>query len=134
MNNLPATEQSEVQQQDSAEPHIDTESVRSLENDRKQIEPPLPSDAAGRSKIKDIAIAVSSVISAVAIPIVGYWVSSAVKNKEIEGKFVELAVSILKEEPKSSQLNLRQWATDIINHYSGVRLSDKAASDLINRT
>src|SRR4051812_6194934 len=98
------------------------------------LEPQLPSDKVARSRFKDIAIAVSSVISAVAIPIVGYWVSSAVKNKEIEGKFVELAVSILKEEPKPSQLNLRRWATEIINHYSGISLSEAAASDLINRT
>jgi peptidoglycan L-alanyl-D-glutamate endopeptidase CwlK len=134
MSNLPATEQSEVREQGSAEPPIDTESVRPSEEDPKPIEPELPSDKATRSKIKDIAIAVSSVISAVAIPVVGYWVSSAVKNKEIEGKFVELAVTILKEEPKASQLNLRQWATEIINHYSGISLSKEAASDLINRT
>jgi peptidoglycan L-alanyl-D-glutamate endopeptidase CwlK len=92
------------------------------------------SDKGGRSRLKDFAIGASSVISAIAIPVVGYWVSSALKNKEIEGKFVELAVTILKEEPKPSQLNLRHWATEIINHYSGISLSKEAASDLINRT
>jgi LAS superfamily LD-carboxypeptidase LdcB len=85
------------------------------------------------TKVRDFAIAVSSVVSAIAIPVVGYWVSSALKNKEIEGKFVELAVSILKAEPTDAQRNLRVWATHVINNYSGVRLSDEASADLINK-
>jgi LAS superfamily LD-carboxypeptidase LdcB len=129
-----ATEQPDVKEQGSVEPETDSGSARPPQDEPKPIERQPSSDLPPRSRIKDIAIAVSSVISAVAIPFVGYWVSSAVKNKEIEGKFVELAVSILKEEPKPSQLNLRQWATDIINHYSGISLSKQAASDLINRT
>jgi hypothetical protein len=84
------------------------------------------------TKVRDFAIAVSSVVSAIAIPVVGYWVSSALKNKEIEGKFVELAVDILKAEPTDAQRNLRKWATQVINNYSGVRLSDEASKDLIN--
>lgn len=85
------------------------------------------------TKVRDFAIAVSSVVSAIAIPVVGYWVSSALKNKEIEGKFVELAVDILKAEPTDAQRNLREWATHVINNYSGVRLSAEASSDLINK-
>lgn len=86
------------------------------------------------ARIKDIALAISSILSAVAIPVVGYWVSSALKGKEIEGRFVELAVNILKTEPTESQRSLREWATDVINNYSGVRLSKEASADLIERT
>jgi peptidoglycan LD-endopeptidase CwlK len=100
--------------------------------------PPVVNDHVSHSdrlpRVKDLAIAISSILSAIAIPVVGYWVSSALKNKEIEGKFVELAVEILKSEPTANQKNLREWATDIINNYSGVRLSKEASSDLINKT
>ena len=85
------------------------------------------------TRIKDVAIAISSVFSAVAIPVVGYWFSSALKNREIEGKFVELAVQILKAEPTDSQRNLREWAIAVINNYSGVPLSHEVSSDLINK-
>jgi peptidoglycan LD-endopeptidase CwlK len=85
-------------------------------------------------QFRDLAVGISSVISAVAIPVVGYWVSAALKNKEIEGQFVELAVNILKEEPSANQRNLRKWATEVINKNSGVALSEEATSDLINRT
>ena len=129
-----ASEHPEVQPTDKPGSEEKSSAKQPSESKTQADEQSSHSAARPPSKLKDTAIAISSVISALAIPVVGYWVSSAVKNKEIEGKFVELAVNILKGEPTASQRNLREWATDIINRNSGVRLSKEATSDLINRT
>jgi predicted chitinase len=81
---------------------------------------------------------VSSVGSAVLIPIVllivGNQFSGALKERELQGKFVELAVSILRETPSEETRNLREWATQVINQYSGVQLSAATKKDLIENT
>jgi peptidoglycan LD-endopeptidase CwlK len=80
---------------------------------------------------KNIAIAMSSVVAAICVPVIGYWVSSAVKERETQGKFVELAVAILREDPTQQTENLRTWATTVINNYSGTPLNAETIKDLI---
>ena len=81
--------------------------------------------------------AITGGVSAVIIPIVLLWVgniySAALKERELEGQFVALAVSILREAPTDESRNLRKWATDVINEYSGVGLPEEARQDLIDR-
>jgi predicted chitinase len=88
--------------------------------------------------IWEMAKTVSSVASAVIIPIVllivGNQFSGAIKERELQGKFVELAVSILREKPSEETRNLRDWATQVINRYSGVPLSAATKKDLIENT
>ncbi|MDB6062590.1 MAG: sleB [Verrucomicrobiaceae bacterium] len=78
---------------------------------------------------------ISSIVSAVVIPvvvlIVGNNYSTATKERELQGKFVELAVAILREPPEKQAHNLRDWATQVITNYSGVPLSVEAKKDLI---
>ncbi|EPW5502306.1 TPA: hypothetical protein RQK06_004283 [Vibrio vulnificus] len=80
----------------------------------------------------------SSAIAAIVIPIVLLFVgnefTTATKERELQGKFVELAAQILREAPREETTNLRQWATDVINLYSGVQLSEQAQRDLIEQT
>lgn len=85
-------------------------------------------------RIKALAIAVSSITTAVALPLVGYWFTNALKEREIQGRFVELAVTILKEDPTPSNLGIRTWATQVINKYSGVSFDAKTTSELIDKT
>ena len=78
----------------------------------------------------------SPLIATIMIPmvlaIIGNQYTSAVKEREIQGKFVALAVDILKQKPSNENRNIREWSTNILNKYSGVRLSDAARNDLIN--
>ena len=56
----------------------------------------------------------SSIVSAIVLPIVLLWVGNnfnkAIKERELQGKFVELAVQILREQPDSQAEGLRTWA------------------------
>ena len=74
----------------------------------------------------------------VAIPIVvliiGSFANSSLKKKDIEVRMIELAVGILKEDPKAKDNPetppMRKWAIDIINEYSKVKLSDEVRKEL----
>jgi len=76
-------------------------------------------------------------ISAILISVMGVWVGNnytrAIKEREIQGKFVEIAVDILREPPQKEKWDLRTWATEIINRYSGVQLSESTKTDLIEK-
>lgn len=80
----------------------------------------------------------SGIVAAIIIPVVvlvvGNRYSAAIKERELEGKFVELAVSILKEQPDKQSRSLRDWATQVITRYSGVPLSEEAKKELIETT
>jgi N-acetylmuramoyl-L-alanine amidase len=84
-------------------------------------------------KIKSIA----SIVAMIAIPVViaylGNIFNRSVKEREVQGKFVELAINILNQQPTSENTNIRQWATEVINKYSGVPLTKETQEDLINK-
>jgi hypothetical protein len=84
------------------------------------------------------AKSVSSIASAVVIPVVLLWVgnsfTSAIKERELQGKFVELAVQILREEPEKQALGLRDWATQVLDKYSGIPFSNETKKALVERT
>jgi hypothetical protein len=84
------------------------------------------------------AKAASSIVAAVFLPIVllvvGNNYSGAIKERELQGRFVELAVDILKQPPTPDTRNLRDWATEVVSRYSGVELSPATRKDLIENT
>lgn len=82
-------------------------------------------------KLKAVAGVVSAVVIPVVLLVVGNWYSTAIKEREIESQFVELAVEILREEPRPETENLRRWATEVIDRYSGVTLPTQTRDDLI---
>lgn len=75
---------------------------------------------------------IATIVIPMVLAIIGNQYTSAVKEREVQGKFVVLAVDILKQKPSDGKRNIREWATNILNKYSGVRLSDAARDDLIN--
>jgi len=89
-------------------------------------------------EIWEKAKAVSSIIAAIFLPVVllvaGNTYSSAIKERELEGRFVELAIDILKQAPTDDTRNLRDWATEVVSRYSGVALSAATQKDLIEKT
>lgn len=90
------------------------------------------------TNVWEVAKSASTVLSAVALPIVlafvGNSVTSAVKEREIQGKFVELAVQILREQPSKQETGLREWATQVLNQFSGVPFSSETKKALIEST
>ena len=57
--------------------------------------------------------------------------SSSTAERGVEGRFVELAVTILTREPVEDERRLREWAASVLDRYSGVKLPDSARSDLV---
>jgi hypothetical protein len=82
-------------------------------------------------KVKILATTASIIIIPVVIAITGNMFSKSMKEKEIQSKFVELSLEILQEQPTDENRNIREWATDVINEYSGVKLKSSATKDLI---
>ena len=84
------------------------------------------------------ARAAASIVSAIVIPIVLLWIgnnfSTALKERELQGKFIELAVQILREEPTKQAAGLRDWATQVLNNYSGVPFTLETKRALIENT
>jgi len=82
----------------------------------------------------DISKIISSMIGVIIIPIViffsGKTYSDSVKESEIGLRYTELAIEILSNKPDSSQLNIRNWAIDILNHYSVIKLNDGVITEL----
>jgi hypothetical protein len=79
----------------------------------------------------------ATIFSLVAVPVVlaviGYFFNTALKEREVQGKFVELAVAILKEPPQEQTRPLRTWATKVIDQYSGVPLSAETKGALVDK-
>ena len=70
----------------------------------------------------------TSILATILIPsflgFVGHSYTAALKEREMEGKFVELAIDILRETPSPDKEPLRGWATKVIDQYSGVPLAE----------
>ena len=82
-------------------------------------------------KLKILSGAVAAVLVPVILLIVGQSYTAAIKEREVEAKFVELAISILKDRPNAGDASIREWATKVIDKYSGVELGDTAKQYLI---
>jgi hypothetical protein len=78
-----------------------------------------------------------SLIGIIAIPLVVVYVShsieKSIKNKELSAKYIEIAVSILKETPKEETKNLRNWAISIVNEHALIKLDKEILFELKNK-
>ena len=81
-------------------------------------------------KLRVSATVISAVLIPVVVAIIGYYVNTAIKGDELSLKYVELAVRVLQDAPRDETENLRNWAIDVINNYSDVRLSEDAKLEL----
>jgi len=62
--------------------------------------------------------------------LVGNSYSNALKEREIQIRYVELAPHP-GEGPTDKNINLREWAINVINSYSTVKLPKEAQSELL---
>ena len=78
--------------------------------------------------------AISGLIAAVIIPVVlafvGNMYTQAIKEREIQGRYVELALDILKSPPDDKNQHVRSWALKVVDRYSGVPLDSDAKNEL----
>lgn len=77
---------------------------------------------------------VANSVAILLVPIlVGYFgseINSAIKDKEIGQRYVELAIGILKGDPDKESPALREWAINIVNANSPVHLNPKVREEL----
>lgn len=75
-------------------------------------------------KLSALSAFLAAVLVPLAVALTGQKVSTALKEREMQGKFVELAVGILREPPKFTEVDsIRGWATGILSKYSGVAMT-----------
>ncbi len=78
----------------------------------------------------DKAKIIADILKIVVILYIGSLVNISLKSREIGLNYVQLATGILQNEPNEESKHLRNWAIDVINEYSKVRLNKKARNEL----
>lgn len=73
----------------------------------------------------------AAVIIPLALALIGNWYSTAVKEKDTQIRYVELAIRILSQEPSKQTENIRNWAVQVINFYSDVKIGDETKEELL---
>ena len=74
---------------------------------------------------------IASILIPVVLLVATNIYSNGQKELELNAKYIELAIGILKEDPSEANLQIRSWAIDIINLYSDVELTDITRKELI---
>ena len=57
--------------------------------------------------------------------------TDAIKNREIETKFVEIATDVLSQPPTEENRELREWAEKILDKYSPIAMSQNVVVNLL---
>jgi hypothetical protein len=82
-------------------------------------------------KISSLSALLASVLVPVVLALVGNAYTNALKESENRAKYTELAINILKDKPTQETNDVRAWAIDVINQYSGVPMSAQVKSQLL---
>lgn len=85
-------------------------------------------------KISAMSALLASVLVPLVIALVGNAYTTALKQSENRVKYTELAISILKDKPAPETQEVRSWAIDVINQYSGVAMSAQVKTQLLGRS
>jgi hypothetical protein len=85
-------------------------------------------------KITAIGAICSGVLIPLAVAFAGFYFSQSMKDSENRLKYIEIAASVVRDEPKPENQALRVWAVDVLTHYSkDVPLSSEAQRALKER-
>ena len=85
----------------------------------------------GWEKLRILSSVIASVLVPVALAFVGHSYSNATRDKEIEARFVDMAVDILAQPPVEGDSSLRKWAIRVVNTFSKVPFDTAVAEKLI---
>ena len=78
----------------------------------------------------DKAQIIGTLLIPIAIAVFGIFINNTIKEKEIKLKYIELAISILRDEPKQETIGLREWAINLVQKYSIEKFSEGALEEL----
>jgi hypothetical protein len=84
-------------------------------------------------KAKVVSAIIASVFIPLALALSGNWYSKSLKEKEVQARYIELAIGILMKEPTRENEQIRKWAVDTINHYSDVPIQRDAMEELLHQ-
>lgn len=79
---------------------------------------------------KTISTIVATVVIPLTIAFSSNWFAQVQKDKELQMKYISLSIQILSSPPSQSDSAVRQWAINIINKYSEVKMGEKAEVEL----
>lgn len=82
-------------------------------------------------KLKVMSGLLASLLVPVVIAFVGNEYSSALKESENRLRYTELAIEILNEPPTGTNKNIRGWAIDVVNKYSGVPIDEQTKKEML---
>ena len=74
---------------------------------------------------------VKSILVPITIAISTYLYTTSVNQNNVNQKYIEIAINILKDPPSQKNEDLRKWAIKIINKYSEIKLDKKLKQSLI---
>lgn len=84
--------------------------------------------------LQSVSISLSLILIPIIIAIIANSYQSEMTQQKINSDYIGIAIGILKEEPSVKNKEIRTWAVDIINHYSEVKIGQKAQNSLIKDT
>lgn len=78
----------------------------------------------------------SQILAAIAVPVVvavfGWLIQITIAENTVKKDYVQIAVNILSDDSKKTNVYLRAWAVDIIDKNSPVPLSENVRTGLID--
>lgn len=90
-----------------------------------------------RPRWLDVIDVAGRVLSLTAIPIVLGWagnrLTASLKKDDIEVKYVELAVDVLRQDPKGQDAALRKWAINILATHTATPISPQVDAALMSK-
>lgn len=79
---------------------------------------------------KDKALFFAGITTPLVVAVIGAWYNIAIKESENQVRYVELAISQLSEKPSPETTALRNWAIDLLDSQSPIKLSLEAKAQL----
>lgn len=89
---------------------------------------------ADRSNHLEWVKAIGALLTPVAVIFVGGFLNNAIKEQETRARYVELAISILRDEPKPNNRNLRDWAVNVVNSYTDMKIQPPVREMLLSHS
>lgn len=87
----------------------------------------------GYDKIESITKALAAIAIPVSLAWAGHTVQQQVAQDTLKKEYVQMAITILKEEPTSDQTDMREWAVKLLDDMAPVPMSDKTKARLLTK-
>jgi hypothetical protein len=84
-------------------------------------------------KLSSITGLMASVLIPIVVVVVANEYSATIKYAENSVKYTELAIKVLDNKPTEENRNLRLWAIDVLNEYSGININEEAKNELLKQ-